>query len=308
MDNREHDLLGLQGVSAERIQRILDTAATMKKVVLSEKKKTDHLSGRSVVTMFFENSTRTRSSFELAAKYMSATTVNMSMSASSVQKGENLIDTGATLDMMGTDIIIMRHPMSGACDLLARNVHASVINAGDGLHEHPTQALLDLFTIQETLGEIKGKTVAIIGDILHSRVARSNAFGLSAMGAKVKFFGPQTLLFTDPAKLPVTVCENMEEAIYDADIIMLLRIQKERQNAGLFPSEREYAAYYGVGKETLKMAKKGAVIMHPGPVNRGVELQSAVADGEDSVIRQQVQNGVAIRMAVMHLLANEGGI
>lgn len=300
------DLLGLQGVSREDITKILDTAESMKVVVTSENKRTPHLQGKSIVTLFYENSTRTRMSFELACKYMGAASANMSASTSSVAKGETLVDTGQTLDMMGVDVIIMRHPMSGAPHLLAKHVKASVVNAGDGMHEHPTQALLDMMTIREKLGDIVGKKVAILGDALHSRVARSNAIGLTTMGAEVYYAGPATLMPPEFEKLGVRTTYNKREALEDADVVMGLRIQRERQKAGLFPSIREYASFFGISLSDLKWAKPNAIIMHPGPMNRGAEISTYAADCEASVIREQVQNGVAVRMALLYMLTRKG--
>ena len=301
--NQHKDLLGLRTATREEITRVLDLAEEMRQVLLSDHKKTSDLAGKSVVTLFYENSTRTRMSFELASKYMGASSANMTATASSVQKGETLLDTGATLDQMGVDVIIIRHAMSGAPHLLAKHVKASVINAGDGVNEHPTQALLDLFTLCRHLGDLSVKKVAIVGDVLHSRVARSNAYGLHAMGAQVVFAGPTTLMpGEDLSPLHAQVVGSVEEAVRDADAVMGLRIQRERQHAGLFPSVREYSRFFGVGEEVLSLAKPGALLMHPGPVNRGVELTTQVADGEQSVIREQVQNGVAVRMALLQLL------
>lgn len=303
---QKQDLLGLRGMPRKQMEAILDRAVEMKQIVRSEHKRVSHLQGKSVVTLFYENSTRTRMSFELASKYMGAASANMSASASSVAKGETLIDTGATLDMMGVDIIIMRHPMSGAPHLLAKHVKASVVNAGDGMNEHPTQALLDMFTIREHFGAIDGLKIAIIGDALHSRVARSDAYGLMAMGAKLYFAGPSTLMPPEFGRLGVHTGNDIRAAVQGADVVMGLRIQRERQKAGLFPSVREYHHFFGIGMDTLALAKPGALVMHPGPVNRGVELSSYAADCEQSVIRDQVQNGVAVRMAILDMLANGG--
>lgn len=296
------DLLGLKDVRAEEITEILDNAVTMKQILMSPNKKTPHLVGKHVVTIFYENSTRTRMSFEAAAKYMSAFTSSMSASTSSVQKGETLIDTGHTIEMMGTDVMILRHPMSGAAKLLADNVSCSVINAGDGLNEHPTQALLDMFTMREHFGDLKGLNVTILGDILHSRVARSNLWGLQTMGANVTFAAPATLLPTYFEQAGATVTNNVKEAVKNADVVMALRIQRERQKAGLFPSVREYGRFYGLSDDVLECAKPHALVMHPAPINRGVELSSSVADGEQSRINKQVRNGVAVRMALLYLI------
>jgi len=304
---KRKDLLGLKELSAEEISYILKTAETMKYILLQNNKKTPHLQGKSVVTLFYENSTRTRLSFELAAKYMSASAANVSSSGSSVQKGETLIDTGKTIDMMGTDVIIIRHPMSGAPHLLAKHVKASVINAGDGMNEHPTQALLDLFTIREKKGDIQGLKVAIVGDIAHSRVARSNIWGLTKLGAEVSIGGPSTLMPAEIEKMGVKVFNSVHEAIIDADVVMGLRIQLERQKKGLFPTTREYARFFGIDKKRLAFAKPDALLLHPGPVNRGIELSTDVIDGEQSYINEQVTNGVAVRMAILYLLMRKGG-
>ncbi|MBZ4646565.1 MAG: aspartate carbamoyltransferase catalytic subunit [Petroclostridium sp.] len=307
MLGKRKDLLGLKDLSAEEIKYILNNAETMKYVLSQKNKKTPHLQGKSIITLFYENSTRTRLSFELAAKYMSASAANISASGSSVAKGETLIDTGKTIDMMGTDIIIIRHPMSGAPHLLAKNVKASVINAGDGMNEHPTQALLDMMTIKEKKGKIKGLKVAIIGDIAHSRVARSNIWGLTKLGAEVCVAGPATLIPPEIEKTGVKVFNSVQEALLDADVVMGLRIQLERQKRGLFPTTREYARFFGIDDKRLMFAKEDALLLHPGPVNRGVELSSDVIDGEKSLINEQVMNGVAVRMAVLYLLARKGG-
>jgi len=306
MLRKRKDLLGLKELTAEEINYILNTAETMKYILLQKNKKTPHLQGKSIVTLFYENSTRTRLSFELAAKYMSASAANVSASASSVAKGESLIDTGKTIDMMGTDIIIIRHPMSGAPHLLAKNVKASVINAGDGMNEHPTQALLDLYTIKEKKGRIKGLRIAIVGDIAHSRVARSNIWGLTKLGADVCIGGPSTLMPAEIEEMGVKVFNSVHEAIIDADVVMGLRIQLERQKKGLFPTTREYARFFGIDDKRLAYAKEDALLLHPGPVNRGIELSSEVIDGEHSFINEQVTNGVAIRMAILYLLMRGG--
>ncbi len=308
MNLKSKDLLGLRDISAEEIEYILNTAKTMKYIISSNNKKTAHLQGKSIITLFYENSTRTRLSFELASKYMGANAANISASSSSVQKGETLIDTGKTIDSMGSDVIIIRHPMSGAPHLLAQNVKSSVINAGDGMNEHPTQALLDMFTMVEKKGSLKGLKVAIIGDILHSRVARSNIWGLTKMGAEVNVSGPATLVPPGIEKLGVNVFSTVQEAILDADVVMGLRIQLERQKKGLFPSIREYSRFFGLDDKRLKLAKEDALVMHPGPVNRGVELSSAVMDGDQSVINEQVTNGVAIRMALLYLLTRRNAM
>lgn len=300
------DLLGLKDLSAEDIMNILETAREMKLRLTQPIKKTSHLQGKTVVNLFYENSTRTRLSFELAAKYMSANAANITASGSSVQKGETLIDTAQTINAMKTDILVMRHNMSGAPHLIAPLVSASVINAGDGMNEHPTQALLDMLTILQKKGDIKGLKVAIVGDIYHSRVVRSNIYGLTKLGAEVSVGGPRTLIPPGMEKMGVKVFNSIHEAIVDADVVMGLRIQMERQKKGLFPSVREYYRFFGIDDNRLKFAKPDALVMHPGPVNRGVEFSSSVIDSEKSVINEQVTNGVAVRMAVMHILAQGG--
>ena len=303
---KHKDLLSLRDVEREEIEMILSTAASMRPLLESPTKKTAHLQGKSIVTLFYENSTRTRMSFELASKYMSAAAANISASASSVAKGETLIDTGKTLDRMGTDVIIIRHPMSGAPHLLAQHVNAAVINAGDGVNEHPTQALLDMFTIQRHKGHLDGLKVAIIGDVNHSRVARSNIVGLHTMGAEVALCAPPTLMPVQMEELGVRTYTRVEEAVEGADVVMGLRIQKERQEEGNFPSLREYSAFFGINEENLKYAKPDALVMHPGPMNRGVEITSDVADSDQSVINEQVTSGVAVRMALLYLLTRKG--
>ncbi|MDX1358226.1 MAG: aspartate carbamoyltransferase catalytic subunit [Clostridia bacterium] len=299
------DLLGIKQLNAEQIQYILDIADSMKYLINAPNKKSPHLQGKSIITLFYENSTRTRMSFELAAKYMSGTAANISVSTSSVAKGETLIDTGKTLDMMGTDIIIIRHSCAGAPKLLADNVKASVLNAGDGMNEHPTQALLDAFTIYEKKGGFKGLKVAIAGDIYHSRVARSNIYALTKLGAEVYLAAPGTLI---PPAIEETGAKvaSIDEAVKDADVVMGLRIQKERQQSALFPNIREYARFYGIGDERLELAKDDVLLMHPGPVNRGTELTTSIVDGAKSVINEQVMNGVAIRMALLYIFTRGG--
>lgn len=298
---RKH-LLGLYDVTREEIETILDNASLMKHILKQNSKKTPHLQGKSVITLFYENSTRTRMSFELAAKYMSASAANISASASSVAKGETLIDTGKNLDMMGCDLIIIRHPMSGAPHLLSKHTRASVINAGDGMNEHPSQALLDMYTMREAKGQIEGLNVTIVGDVFHSRVARSNIWGLKTMGAKVTICAPSTLLPPELEKTGVKVTTDIREAVKGADVVMALRIQRERQHSGHYPSLREYSRIFGLNKDILSLAKKDAIIMHPGPINRGVEMTSDVADCGRSLILEQVQNGVAVRMALLYLM------
>ena len=296
---KQKDLLSLRNVEREEIETILSTAAAMRPLLDSPTKKTAHLQGKSVVTLFYENSTRTRTSFELAL-------ANIAASAYSVKKGDKLIDTGRTLDAMGTDIIVIRHPMSGAPHLLAQHVNAAVINAGDGINEHPTQALLDMFTMMQHKGHLNGLKVAILGDVTHSRVARSNIFGLHTMGAEVALCAPPTLMPVQMEELGVKTYTRVEEAIEGADVVMNLRIQLERQQEGNFPSLREYSEFFGLNEERLKYAKPDALVMHPGPINRGVEISSDVADCEQSVIREQVSSGVAVRMALLYLLTRKG--
>lgn len=302
MGLQSRHMLGLQHVSADEIIAILDTTKAMKDIVKRKIKKVPTLRGRTVVTVFYENSTRTRTSFDLAAKYLSADTVGISASSSSVQKGESLADTALTVEAMGADVVVLRHPASGAAELLANYVNCSVINAGDGMHEHPTQGLLDMFSIRQYKGTFQGLKVAIVGDILHSRVARSNIWGLTKLGAEVRVVGPATLLPVEIEKLGVKVYTKVEDAIADADVINVLRIQLERQKQGLFPSLREYANLYGINKQRLKLAKEDAIVLHPGPMNRGVEISSEVADSKQAVINEQVTNGVAVRMALLYLL------
>ena len=299
---KSKDMLGLIDATAEEISEILDTAANMKKLLKQGIKKLPHLEGCTATILFYENSTRTRTSFELAAKYMGASTINIAASSSSVAKGETLIDTGKTLDAMKNDFIIIRHPMGGAPYLLAKTVKASVLNAGDGMNEHPTQALLDMCTMRERFGKIEGLKVAILGDIKHSRVAKSDLFGLTKLGAEVKMFAPETLIPKGIDRLGAKLCASREEAVEGADVVMGLRIQLERQQAGNFPSLNEYAEFYGVNEKVLSLASPDAIVMHPGPVNRGVELTSAVIDDGKSRIEDQVLSGVAVRMALLFLL------
>jgi len=299
-------LLGLEGLPAEEILHVLDTAKSFVEISERDIKKVPTLRGKTVINLFYENSTRTRTSFEIAAKRLSADTINISASSSSVQKGETLADTARNLEAMRPDAIVVRHPSSGAPHLLARAVSRPVINAGDGQHEHPTQALLDLFTIREKKGRIAGLDVAIVGDILHSRVARSNLFGLTALGAKVRLVGPPTLLPEEFASFGVKIHHDLRGGIAGADVIMMLRIQRERQGANFFPSLDEYSLLFGLDRAALAAAKSDVVILHPGPMNRGVEISSEVADGPYSLILDQVTNGVAVRMALLYLLAARG--
>ena len=301
------DLLGLETLSPEEIGLILDTATSFKEISLREIKKVPTLRGKTVAMLFFEASTRTRASFELAAKRLSADTVSVAGASSSVLKGETLKDTVRNIEAMQVDIIVIRHSASGSPQLLAKNLSASVVNAGDGAHEHPTQGLLDIFTIKEKKGEIAGLTVSIIGDILHSRVARSNLWGLKKLGAKVILCAPRTLMPAGIEALGVEVTNDLKTAVARADVLNVLRIQKERQAGNLFPSLREYIINFGINSQVLKSAgaKKDLLIMHPGPINRGVELSPEVADGPYSVILDQVTNGVAVRMAVLYLLSQQ---
>ncbi len=299
---KSKDIIGLQGMTRQEINFILDSSATMKELLMQNAKKMPHLQGKSIAALFYENSTRTKLSFELAAKYLGATFSNLGVSTSSVNKGETLLDTGKTIEAMGTDIIIIRHPLAGAPKFLGDNFSGSVINAGDGMHEHPTQALLDLLTIKERFGGIEGLKVTIIGDISHSRVARSNVWGLTKLGAKVTLCGMNTMMPMSIEETGAAVTNDLEQAIADADVIMALRIQKERLESPLFASDREYHRFYGVNEDTIKMCKKDAFIMHPGPVNRGVELSSDIIDADFSVINKQVTNGVAVRMALLYIL------
>jgi aspartate carbamoyltransferase catalytic subunit len=303
MQLKNKDLLGLEYLTKDEIELILDTAVPFKKLFTRSIKKVPTLRGKTTVLLFYEPSTRTRISFELAAKRLSADTINIATQTSSVIKGESLIDTGKTLEAMKSDFVVIRHSMSGAAHLLAKTISASVINAGDGTHEHPTQGLLDIFTIKEKKGKIKGLKIVLVGDILHSRVARSNIWGLTKLGAEVVVTGPSTLVPKSFEKMGAKVCYKLDEALKDADVINILRIQLERQQEHLFPSLREYSLLYGMDKEKLRLAKEDVLILHPGPMNRGIEITSNVADGSHSVINEQVTNGVAVRMAVLYLLA-----
>jgi len=300
-------LLGIKNLTEEDIQLILDTAANFKEVINRPIKKVPSLRDITIANVFFENSTRTRLSFELAEKRLSADVVNFSSANSSVKKGETLVDTVNNILSMKVDMVVMRHSSPGAPHFLSRNVNANIINAGDGTHEHPTQALLDSFSIKEKLGDVAGKKVAIIGDILHSRVALSNIFCLQKLGAEVMVCGPITLLPKYIASLGVKVELDVKKALQWCDVANVLRIQLERQQIKYFPSLREYSLYYGINKKLLSELDKEIIIMHPGPINRGVELSSDVADSEHSIILEQVQNGVAVRMAVLYLLAGTKG-
>lgn len=297
------DFLGLYNVSAEEIEEILITAESMKEVFTRSIKKIPTLRGKTIVNLFFEPSTRTRSSFDLAAKRLSADVMNIAKNSSSVMKGESLIDTARTLEVMGADVVVVRHNAAGVAEFLANNLKASVLNAGDGAHAHPTQALLDLYTIKEKIGYFKGLKVVIVGDILHSRVARSNIWGLKKLGAEVAVVAPATLIPRSIEKMGVKVYKNIELALDEANVINILRIQQERQVSGLFPSIREYREFYGITEKRLSKLSKDFLVMHPGPMNRGIEIESSVADSNNSVIIEQVRNGVAVRMALLYLLA-----
>lgn len=327
MGLKRKDILDIESLSSEEIRLILETAESFKEVLGRDIKKVPTLRGKTVINLFFEASTRTRTSFEIAAKRLSADTINISASASSVQKGETLSDTVKNIEAMNSDVIIIRHPASGAPHFIAKRLNASVINAGDGSHEHPSQALLDMLTIKERKGRLEGLKIAIIGDIAHSRVARSNIQGLTKMGANVVLYGPKTLIpkgieriaeggSNSPASrhplfikegvggsCGLWIADSMEDALKDVDVVMMLRIQLERQGQSLFPSVREYSRFFGLNGRNLSLAKEDAVIMHPGPMNRGVEISSEVADGPRSVILNQVNNGIAVRMALLYLLA-----
>jgi aspartate carbamoyltransferase catalytic subunit len=300
---RHKDLLGIVDLTPDEIALILDTAEAMKEVGTRPIKKVPALRGKTVVNLFFEPSTRTRTSFEIAEKRLSADTLNIAIGTSSVVKGETLADTALNLEAMNPDMIVLRHSSSGACHLLSRICRSAIINAGDGMHEHPTQALLDAFTIREHKKQLKGLKVAIIGDLLHSRVLRSNIQLLTKMGAQVWVCGPPTLIPTEVRRFGVIATSNVDEAVTDADVVMLLRIQLERMEGAYFPSLREYFRVFGMTEARLRQAKPDVMIMHPGPMNRGVEIASEVADGPYSVILEQVANGVAVRMAVLYLLA-----
>ncbi len=305
---RKH-LLGIRELDAGEITHLLDTAETFRDVSRREIKKVPALRGRTVINLFFESSTRTRTSFEIAAKRLSADAVNISVSSSSVSKGETLLDTARNLEAMAPDCIVVRHAMSGAPQHLARMGNTPIVNAGDGAHEHPTQALLDALTIREHKQQIQGLKVAIIGDVLHSRVARSNIHLLTKLGATVSVAGPGSLVPTEFGELVdegLRVEKKIDEAVADADVVMILRIQRERQDAAFFPSMREYAVHYGLKAKHLSLAAPDAIVMHPGPINRGIEIASEIADGGRSLILDQVTNGVAVRMAVLYLVAGGG--
>ena len=306
MSLKQKDLVSLASLSPDEIMLILETTDSFKEVSGREIKKVPALRGKTVVNLFFEPSTRTRTSCELAAKRLSADVINFSPSSSSVVKGETLLDTARNIEAMQADIIVLRHPAAGAAETLARGVKSSVINGGDGWHEHPTQALLDLFTLRERKLEFKGLRVAIVGDIAHSRVARSNIYALTKLGAEVRVVGPPTMIPAYLDRLGVRICYDLDEGLRGADVIMMLRLQLERQGRALFPTIREYSRLYGLTPERVKLAEPGALIMHPGPINRGVEIAPEVADSLSSVILDQVANGVAVRMGILYLLSGAG--
>ncbi len=299
--NTRH-LLGLEGMTPDQIEPLLDLAESYALLNRSRKVPRDVLRGRTLINLFFEDSTRTRTSFELAGRRLGADVINMSVAQSSVNKGETLLDTAATLNAMQTDLLVVRHSQSGAPALLARKVDACVVNAGDGMHEHPTQALLDALTIRRHLGTLGGLTVAICGDVAHSRVARSNIHLLTTMGSAVRLVGPSTLVPSALGRLGVDIHHNMEDGLRGADVVMMLRLQRERMSSGLVPSAREYFRFFGLDRRRLDLARPNALVMHPGPMNRGVEIESSVADSSQSVIQEQVEMGVAVRMAVLDRL------
>ena len=306
---KNKDLLGLKNVPKEEIQLILEVADEMKKIVRSPHKKSPYFVGKSMATLFYENSTRTKSSFEFACSYMGGVFSSLNVATSSVNTGESILDTLKTIDSFGTDVIVIRHSMSGVPHVYAPHVKAHVINAGDGTNEHPTQALLDMLTLKQNFDSFDGLQVAILGDIKHSRVARSNIWGLSKMGATIKIFGPETLLPTGIEKMPnVKMCKSVEEAVKGADAVMGLRLQLERMTKGLIPSMGEFNKKFGVDEDMLSLANKNAILLHPGPVNRNVELSYDVVDCNQSAINEQVTNGVAVRMAVMYLLTRDNKI
>lgn len=304
---RKH-LTGLYDLTVEEISFILKTAEAFEEVLKRDVKKVPTLRGKSVLTLFYEPSTRTRTSFEMAAKILSADMINVSVATSSVTKGETLKDTIKNFQAMGIDAIVIRHQSSGAAEFVSKFAKLSIINGGDGWHEHPTQALLDLLTIKEHKKAISGLKVAIVGDVLHSRVARSNLFALKKLDNEVRFVGPKTFVPEYFKDLGAVVCHSIEDGLEDADVVMMLRIQKERMGKGFYPTEREYAQFFGLNKNTIKFAKPDAIIMHPGPVNRGLEISSDILDGERSVVLSQVSKGVAVRMAVLYLLLTGGDV
>lgn len=300
------DILGLRDLPVEQINYILDTAAACKDIFSRDLKKVPTLRGKTVVTLFFEPSTRTRTSFEIAGKWMSADVVNLTVASSSVVKGESFVDTARTIEAMGVDVIIIRHSLAGTPKLLAESVKSHVINAGDGAHEHPTQGLLDLFTIREKKGGFKGLKVVLVGDAMHSRVIKSNIWGLTKLGAKVTLVAPPTLVPMGIESMGVKVETNLDKALVDADVVNIMRIQLERQTKAYFPTLREYSKLFGINSERLAKAKPDLLVMHPGPANLGVEISEAVSVNEQSVITEQVTNGVAVRMALLYLLTGGG--
>ena len=303
MKLEKKDILGMKDLSVDEINLILETAESFLEISTREIKKVPTLRGKTIINLFFEASTRTRTSFEIAGKRLSADTINISSSTSSVVKGETLIDTARNLEAMNPDVIVIRHSAAGAPHLLSSLVKQSIINAGDGAHEHPTQALLDMMTIKERKGKISGLKIAIAGDIAHSRVARSNIYGLTKMGAEIVVAGPATMLPRDIEQMGVKVFNNLDDAITGADVVMMLRIQLERQKQSIFPSLREYSQHYCLNRKNIKLAKNDVIVMHPGPINRGVEISPDIADDPScSVILNQVNNGVAVRMALLYLL------
>lgn len=308
MKLQHKDLLDLDNLTAQEIEHILQTAVPMKEILFRPIKKLPTLRGKSVVLLFYESSTRTRTSFESAAKILGADTTNFSVAQSSVNKGESLLDTAKTLQAMKVDLVIVRHSSSGSAEFLADILKAGVINGGDGQHAHPTQALLDYFTIKEKLGGFQGKKIVIVGDILHSRVARSNVLGLKKLGAEITLVGPPTLLPPEMKYLGVRISYDLDRELPGADAVMALRLQLERQQSGLFPSIREYSKLYGLSRERMQRTGKNTIVMHPGPMNRGVEIASDLADSVQSVIEEQVTNGVAIRMALIYLLIGGGTV
>ena len=297
------DLCGLEELNREEIELILSTAESFKEVTTREIKKVPALRGKTVVNLFYEPSTRTRVSFEVAAKRLSADVINISTETSSIKKGETLIDTGRNIQALNADIIVIRHNCSGAAVMLARHVDVSVVNAGDGWHEHPTQALLDMFTLKEKLGKIEGLNISIVGDIAHSRVARSNIYGLTKLGARVTVCAPKTLIPPGIEQMGVRITHNIDKALKNADAVNVLRMQFERDQETAFPDQVKYFKAFGITGERLKKAKKNIIVMHPGPLNRGIEISSEVADGPNSVILEQVTNGIAVRMAVLYLVS-----
>jgi len=309
MSFRHKHIIALRDLNKEEIELLISTAESMREINSRDIKKVPTLRGKTIINLFYESSTRTRTSFELAAKRLSADTVNISPSTSSATKGETLADTALNLLAMKPDIIIMRHAVSGSHYFLAGKVNCSIINAGDGAHEHPSQGLLDMLTMKDKFGRLDGLKVAIVGDITHSRVARSNIQGLTRLGSSVFLAGPPTMMPPGVEQLGnVTVCTTMKEAIQDADVVMMLRIQQERQGKTLMPNTREYSRYFGLNPENLKLAKPDAMVMHPGPINRGVEMSSYVVDGSQSHILKQVENGVAVRMAMLYHVSGGGSV